>query len=155
MKNFIPYNEYDSFTKVKGRLELVILIWLCNLNTVGKCKCLQNKFLYIEFEKHITLLRAKLLAKIIERSIGNKKNCCKEKSCAFSKWLSYLTSTSSLVMYQENLKFPWMYVDTVFCAFVRSCWMAYIASYWRSIKFNEFIARVQNKYYYKKCYVLW
>ena len=51
-------------------------------------------------------------------------------------------------MYQENLKYPWMYVDTVFCAFVRSCWMAYIASYWRSIKFNEFIARVQNKYYY-------
>ena len=36
-------------------------------------------------------------------------------------------------MYQGKLKFPWMYVDTVFCAFVRSCWMAHITSYRRSI----------------------
>ena len=28
--------------------------------------------------------------------------------------------------------------------------MAHITSYWRSIKFNKFIARVQNKYYNKK-----
>ena len=29
-------------------------------------------------------------------------------------------------------------------------WMARITSYWRSIKFNQFIARVRNKYYNKK-----
>ena len=37
----------------KGSLELIILIWLHNLNIAEKCKCLQHKFLYIEFKKHI------------------------------------------------------------------------------------------------------
>ena len=70
----------------KGSLELVILIRLRNSNIAGKPKCLQNKFLYIEFQKHITLLKGKLLAKIIEISIGNKINCCSKKSySAFGK----------------------------------------------------------------------
>ena len=60
----------------------------------------------------ITLLKAKLLAKIIEISIRNKKNCCKERKGynVLGKQLSYLASTFSVAMY----------VDTVFCAFVRS-----------------------------------
>ena len=53
----------------------------------------------------ITLLKAKILAKIIDISIGNKKNCCKRK-----KSYNVFGSTISIVMY----------VDTLFCTFVRS-----------------------------------
>ena len=52
----------------------------------------------------ITLLKAKLLAEIIEISIGNKKDCCKRKK-------GYNVFGSTFVV---------MYVDTVFCTFVRS-----------------------------------
>ena len=38
-----------------------------------------KQIFYIEFQKHITLLKAKLLAKIIERSIGNKEIVVKKK----------------------------------------------------------------------------
>ena len=94
------------------------------------------------------------MAEIIEVSVGNKKKYCEEKKSynISSKQLSYLnTSTFSVVIY----------ADTVICALVRSFasnnnerWMEHITSYWRSIKFNQFIAWVRNIYYNKKRYAL-
>ena len=51
--------------------------------------------------KHIiSILKAKILAKIIDTSIGNKKKCCKEKKVIIFLLNSYhnLASTFSAVM---------------------------------------------------------
>ena len=58
---------------------------------------------------YYSFLKAKLSTTITEISIGNEKKIINKKSYAFGQ-VSYLTSTFSVVMY----------VDTVFCAFVRS-----------------------------------
>ena len=103
-----------------------MLIRLCNSNIMGKMQMFTKQiFLHqiskvhanfkSNFQKQflkyiITLLKAKLLAKIVEISIQNKKYCNEKSYNVFGKYVSHLT----------GIFFAVMYVDTVFCAFMRS-----------------------------------
>ena len=80
MKDSTTIKRVRYSWKNKENLELIILIRLGNSNIAGKC--LQNRFLYIEFQKHIMYysFKSKTFGKDIKISIGNKKICCKKKN---------------------------------------------------------------------------
>ena len=65
------------FYQNKGSLELITLIQLCNSNISGQNANVYKKFFLHQISKAI--ISSKTFGKVIEISIENVKNCCKEK----------------------------------------------------------------------------